>query len=352
MMSQAFLHSSPPLSPSPTRGHFRTALTRCGYVSEDEARRYEDWLATGMNAGMAYIANHMPLRRDPALVLEGARSVVAMAFPYPEGVDYAPGEARVAAYAQGDDYHDVLREALAPDISALTGLLGGAWRLCIDSAPVRERYWAVRSGLGRRTRSGNVAVKGMGTRCFLAILLTDVPPEVLRPALETLWGDSLLPDTPPADMAEALHPACHDCHRCERACPGKALHAGTVDARRCVSYLTIEHRGEWTSDEACGVMSAPGARNCLFGCDICVRVCPLNMAATAERGPLSATAVPLDRFQPREEIARLTRGKAASMTQEEFSSTFKGSPVKRAKLAGLRRNALGLRGGRSFGDGG
>lgn len=332
---------------------FKAALTPSGIVDGRVHTDYLRWLSEGLNGGMDYMRNHLPLRRDPSLVLEGTRTVIALAFPYPD----AP-QCGIAAYAHGQDYHDAIRRYLTPDIEYLRETLGGDWRLCIDSAPVRERYWAVRSGLASRTLSGNVYVPGLGTRHFLAILLTTLPPETIRPALSRLWGAALRQGASPSTVDEyprgavpeghlysgALHPLCYKCGACRRACPGHAIHEdGTIDARRCVSYLTIEHRGEWTDPEAREIMQGPGA-NYLFGCDTCVRSCPLNRTPEPpDCDPEEARIPPiLPALRPRSPIADITPAQILSMTREDFSRTFKGSPIKRAKLDGLRRNALNI----------
>lgn len=203
-------------------------------------------------------------------------------------------------YARGDDYHEVVRERLSAMADEISGLWGGDTRVCVDTAPLRERYWAMKAGLGFIGRNNHLIIPGHGSYFFLGEILT-----TLR----------FHPDTP-------LETGCGNCHRCIDACPGGALTPdGAIDTRRCLSYLTIEHRGELPEGTRLG--------NRIYGCDECQRACPHNRqaAATAER-----------RFHPRPAIMSLTRDDIDSMTQEQFSTIFSHSAVKRAKLAGLKRN--------------
>lgn len=282
-------------------------------VGESVISQYQGWIEGGNHAGMDYLARHASLKGNPSHVLEGATTVISVAF------SYAPPEFRdttlpvIACYAYGSDYHDVLRTRLSPIVEILRDKFGGEWRICIDSAPLAERYWAMRSGIGVRGDNGTVIVEGAGAYAFLAEIVTTIP----------------LPPDKPSTLE------CKKCGACHKACPQKALLPdGTVDSRRCLNYLTIEHRGDW--DEGYADMAhTPAARHTLYGCDICLRVCPLN------RG-VPPTGIP--DFQPRREVMCLTAEEAAGMTQGDFSVIFKGSPIKRAKLAGLRRNALNITG--------
>lgn len=219
----------------------------------------------------------------------------------------------IACYAYGDDYHDVLRKRLQEATRKITALFGGNCRICIDSAPVMERYWAVKSGIGERGHNGMVIVPSTGNMTFLAEIITTLE---LTPGI--LFRQEV-PDT-----------ECNGCDSCLRRCPTNALRPdGTVDSRLCLSYLTIEHRGPWETPEALQAMATPDGKNTIFGCDLCLRSCHLN-ANTPASG--------LPELMPREDVMKLTREEAAEMTQEEFSRVFKGSPIKRCKLVGLKRN--------------
>ncbi len=319
-------------------------------VSPEAALLRRKWISEGLHAGMDYLDRYDDLRTNPAGLLEGARTLVALAFPYPPR---DPGSAAchgIAEYALGDDYHEALREYMNPLIERWKAKGGGEWRLCIDSAPIMERYHAVASGLARLTRSGNVMVPGLGTRLFLAMLLTTLSEEETLQAIADDCGtdgnadgkEGILRSVPSAASCgpeEMIREVCGDCRRCLGACPGRAIRPGAlIDARRCLSYLTIEHRGDWTEAAALEVTSSTAGRKALFGCDACVRVCPLNSLPDSPAEPLPA-------FKAREAYVNLTPLKIVEMTQEEFSATFRRSAIKRAKLAGMRRNAancLGL----------
>lgn len=321
---------------------FICAVTPASRVAESATGMYRDWISQGFHAGMAYLDRHHDLRVHPSGLLDSTRTVMVMAFPYPRA---ASGVCRgIASYAQGDDYHEVLREYLNPLVACWRERAGGEWRLCIDSAPLSERYWAVASGLASPTRSGNVAVEGLGTRLFLATLLTTLSVEDTLRAIADDCGpegniegrEGILRHpaaVTPSDIGSQVGETCGECRRCLEACPGGAIRpGGVIDARRCLSYLTIEHRGDWTDPTAIEVTSSPSGRNTLFGCDVCVRVCPLNAHINHE-------VEVLPHFKSREAYVNLTPGKIVEMTQEEFSATFRRSAIKRAKLAGLRRNA-------------
>lgn len=287
-------------------------------VDAADMEGFRRWLERGFMAGMAYMRNWEEIRLDPRLLLEGAQSVLSFAFPYAGGFDRP-----VADYALGNDYHDVVRDFLGLVVEQLRNEYGGRYRICVDSAPVFERYWAERCGLGRRGRNGLVFVPGAGSRVFLAEIISTLPV-------------SKLPE-PPLMTADA-EDYCINCGRCIKACPANALQDdGTVDARRCLSYLTIEHRGDW-DDAGTAAMHTPAGRRTLFGCDICQKVCPVNRAI-ADRGDSPAI---LPGLLPRREIMEMDAAKALEMDQESFSRTFRASPVKRTRLAGLQRNARNI----------
>lgn len=293
-----------------------------GPVDRSVAYRFDSWLASGHNAGMAYMSNWREIRMDPRLLLEEARSVICTAFAYPSS------SGPIASYALGEDYHVILRKVLDEAVERMRGRYGGEYRICVDSAPILERYWAEKCGVGYRGCNGLIIVPGIGSRVFLAEIVTTLS----------------LPATAPLEDS-----CCADCRgcqercqkRCQRYCPAGALQAdGTVDARRCLSYLTIEHRGEW-DDTGAEAMATPAGRATLYGCDICQRVCPHNSDTEASMRDVEIRDVEIrPEFSPREEIASLTKERISEMTQEEFSRLFRNSPIKRTKLAGLRRNAL------------
>lgn len=270
-------------------------FARAGSVGPSAAAGYRRWIAGRHHAGMAYMERHAGLRDDPRLLLDGASTVIVAAFNYYPGQHHP----EIADYALGRDYHDELRERLSAVAARIAADFGGDTRVCVDSAPMRERYWAMRAGVGFLGRNGLLIVPGVGSYCFLG---------------EILWTEPVDPDEPMAH-------GCAGCGRCVSACPGGAIMPdGTVDARRCLSYLTIEHRGP--------LPEGTDLHGRLYGCDICQRVCPHNAAVR-----------PSSIFEPSPAILSLTREKILGMTPEAFAEIFRGSPMKRAKLAGLQRNA-------------
>lgn len=279
---------------------------------------YNHWLAEGNAAEMGYLSNHLSIRANPEMLLPGARTIVAAAFPFPAG-NYRPSDSeKIASYALGSDYHEVVRNLMQQEIENRWGFLKGEWRVCVDTAPIFERFWAVRTGLATPTDSGMVAVRGMGTACFITLALTDL--------------DNQLLNSDPPDR----EPLCSHCGACRRACPTGSLKTdGHLDARKCLSYLTIEHRGDWLSATMKEAMATPAGKNTLFGCDRCVAACPLNRPPFRD---YDRNVEPLLSARPK--IVSLTAEECLAMEQPEFSALFKGSAIKRAKLQGLKRNAF------------
>lgn len=306
-------------------GAVAVGFAKASEVEDSVMRGYQEWIAGGNHADMDYLARHALLKSNPKNVLEDASTIISIAYSYAPAVWRDPELPMIAAYAYGDDYHDVLRQRLEPVIKSLKDGIGGNWRICIDSAPLAERYWAMKSGIGRRGLNGSIIIDGYGSYIFLVEVLTSL---------------SIAPDKP----SEAT---CGRCGECMKACPQKALKTdGTIDCRRCLNYLTIEHRGNWEG-EALEAMKTPVATHTLFGCDICQRVCPHN-------NDIPSTNI--EDFYPRKGI--ITRSSYSgntregikhaaeiikSMSQTDFSKIFRGSPIKRAKLAGLLRNASNLK---------
>jgi epoxyqueuosine reductase len=268
----------------------------------------EAWLAAGLNAGMAYMEREPAARCEPTALLPEARSVIVVG----ASCNFAPsatattlGQALFARYARNLDYHDVLKERLRLLHAALQAASGGPVRarICVDSSPLLERALAVRAGLGFFGKSGMLIHRRFGTWLLLAELLVDV---------------DLACDVPAAGR-------CGRCTRCIDACPTGAIAApGMVDSNRCLSYLTIEHRGGFTPEQAAGL----GRR--VFGCDVCQEVCPFNARAEA---------VADSAFAPRPATTARTLAELAELDEEQFREQFRRSPVKRARWAGLRRNA-------------
>lgn len=304
-------------------GAVAVGFARAGSVDAKAARQLAQWVAGGCNAGMSWFGRHVPLRAHTDSVLPGVKTVISLAFSYQQDVDRDSALPRVSSYAWGDDYHDVLRGLLRGPADEFKSRLGGEWRICIDSAPLSERYWAMQAGIGRLGMNGQVIVDGYGSRLFLAEILTTVGFE---------------PDQP-SDRR------CAGCGACIRRCPGRALmYDGCMDARRCLSYLTIEHRGEWpehgadtdnpAESDVKDVLQTPDGRKTLYGCDLCIDVCPHN---------LGAPTTEIEALRLNQRLEGLTAESVASMTADEFAARFRGSAIKRCRLEGLRRNARNLR---------
>jgi epoxyqueuosine reductase len=258
------------------------------------------WLDAGCAGTMAYMERTRAARRDPARVLPGARSVIACALNYYQGAD-AAGPPHVARYAWGDDYHAVmeprLRALLDDLVAAAPGSTGRAYA---DTGPLLERELAARAGLGWVGKNTMLLHPALGSYFFIGMILTTA---------------ELQPDPPLPDR-------CGTCTRCLEACPTAAFPRPYVlDARRCISYLTIEHRGAIPED------ARPGLGTLAFGCDICQDVCPWN-----RRAPVTSEAA----FRARD-LPALREW--PGLTEAEYRERLRGSPLRRARRRGLRRNA-------------
>lgn len=287
-----------------------------GKVGEEQLRRFDRWLTLGLNGELAYMANHRALREDPATLLPGARTLISLAFPYPGTTfNIQHSTFTISSYALGEDYHIALRKRLEPLVGHLTAR-GEEVRVCIDSAPLHERYWAVRAGLGFVGKNGSLIIPGIGSRVFLAEILWTAD-------CEDMPGHNGAAVLPTAETETA----CLLCRRCVDACPTGAITTDGIDARRCLSALTIEHRGPFTEQQTDLLRSAAsrGAAP-LFGCDICRNVCPHNHKSA-----------PLPEFLPGEAIKTLSIEELQTMTGGEFKRRFAASPLLRAGLPLLRR---------------
>ncbi|MCB0808351.1 MAG: tRNA epoxyqueuosine(34) reductase QueG [Flavobacteriales bacterium] len=283
-------------------GFLACGVARAGFLAE-EAPRLEQWLREGRQGTMSYMERHFDLRLDPRKLVPGARSVISLAFNYhapPQQQD--PEAPKLSTYAYGRDYHKVLRKRLKPLIAFIHEQYGEvALRAFVDSAPVLEKAWAERAGIGWRGKHTNVIRQGTGSWFFLCELITDL---------------ELEPDPPATDH-------CGTCRRCIDACPTEAITPYGVDGSRCISYLTIELE-EAIPEEFSGKMEGWA-----FGCDICQQVCPWNRFATPHQEP---------EFRPKAELMGLSTDDWYGMTEVVFDRLFEGSAVKRTKYDGLRRN--------------
>lgn len=277
---------------------------------DDDARRLESWLQKGMNGSMLYMENHFDLRIDPSRLVPGAKSVITLLLNYfPD--EQQPSEApQIAKYAYGEDYHEVIRSKLKELLARIKAGIGEVeGRGFVDSAPVLERSWAVRSGLGWVGKNGNLLNKQAGSFFFIATLIVDLELEYDAP----FAGDY-----------------CGTCRRCIDACPTEAILPNkVVDGSRCISYFTIELKEMLIPDEMKGKFD-----NWAFGCDTCQDVCPWNRFSK----PTEEIA-----FSPVPAILNFRTSDWEELTEQGFKEIFQNSPVKRAKYAGLRRNLQFLR---------
>lgn len=272
---------------------------------EEEAPRLEQWLNQNKHGQMAYMANYFDKRLDPRLLVEGAKSVISLAFNYfPEKKLFTDADdLKVSKYAYGTDYHYVVKDKLKEFIQYIREEIGEVnGRAFVDSAPVLEKAWAKKSGLGWVGKHSNMLNRQMGSFFFLGELILDL---------------DLEEDGPVKDY-------CGTCTRCIDACPTEAItEPYVVDGSKCISYFTIELKEQIPPD-------VQGKfENWIFGCDICQDVCPWNRFAKPNQEP---------QFQPSEALLHMKRTDWEEITEEVFKVLFKNSPVKRTKLAGLRRN--------------
>lgn len=288
-------------------GFSRVGFAKAEAIALLERSHLEEWLAAGRAGEMGYMANHLDKRCDPTLLVDGCQTVVVLAMNYYPEVKQAAEVPQFAYYAYGADYHEVIRGRLQELLHQINQEVAPCeGRGFTDSAPVMERYWAERAGVGFIGKNNLLIVPGAGSFFFLAVLLIDI---------------ELEPDRPMARR-------CGECRRCLEACPTQALIAPyQMDARRCLSYLTIEYRGALPLEQT-ALLS-----NRLYGCDICQLVCPWNRFAVPHQ---------VDEFRPSADFLSLDRDRLAVMTPEEFRRIFKGSAVKRTKYEGLMRNFSAL----------
>jgi epoxyqueuosine reductase len=272
----------------------------------DDAARLERWLNKGMHGSMGYMANHFELRVDPTKLVPGAKSVITLLFNYyPTAEQPADTSVKVSRYAYGADYHEVIRTKLKTLLQMMREHIGAVeGRGFVDSAPVLERSWAVRSGLGWVGKNGNLIRKQNGSYFFIATLIIDL-------ALE--YDDPFAADF------------CGSCTKCIDACPTDAiLPEKIVNGSKCISYFTIELKEALIPDEVKGKFE-----DRFFGCDICQEVCPWNRFSTPHQHP---------ELEPLPEILQFIDKDWQELTEEQFKKSFKHSPLKRTGYENLMRN--------------
>lgn len=272
-------------------------------IDNSEKNHLKDWLNKSYHADMGYMANHFEKRCDPTLLVEGSKSIVCVALNYYPKEKQSYDIPQIAYYAYGKDYHIIMKEKLQllfDKIKMLVPTLEG--RIFCDSAPVMERYWAAKAGLGFIGKNSLLILPKKGSYFFLGELILNVE----------------------ADYDTPITVSCGNCTRCMEACPTKAISPSKViNSNKCISYQTIENKGEIDQD------IIPNLNNRFYGCDICQQVCPWNKYAK----PCT-----VDWFTPSEKLLGLSIERLDNLSVEEYQAIFKNSAVKRAKFSGLKRN--------------
>jgi epoxyqueuosine reductase len=284
-------------------GFLSCGIAKASFLSE-EAPKLEQWLQQGRHGKMTYMENHFDKRLDPTLLVPGAKSVVSLLLNYhSEEKQIDPEAPKISTYAYGQDYHTVIKEKLTQLMLYLREEIGEIeGRVFVDSAPVMDKAWASRSGLGWVGKNTNLISKQVGSFFFIAELIIDLQLEY---------------DFPVADH-------CGSCTACIDSCPTEALTAPyQIDGSKCISYATIELK------ESIPETFKDKMEGWAFGCDICQTVCPWNRFASPHQEPA---------FQPKEELLALTAKDWKELTEETFKKVFQKSAVKRAKFSGLKRN--------------
>lgn len=283
-------------------GFMSCGISKAGFL-EQEAPRLEAWLNNNRHGQMAYMENHFDKRLDPTLLVDGAKSVVSLLLNYYPTEVQNPDAPKISKYAYGQDYHFVIKEKLKELLFSIQSEIGEvSGRAFVDSAPVLDKAWAAKSGLGWIGKNANLITKSTGSFYFIAELVIDLELEY--------------------DHATTDH--CGSCTACLDACPTQAIVAPyVVDGSKCISYFTIELKDNLPE-------SMKGHFNdWAFGCDVCQDVCPWNRFSKPHSEPL---------FEPHPDLLSMSRKDWEEITEETFRTVFKNSAVKRTKFDGLKRN--------------
>ena len=285
----------------------RLGFDYCGIAKAErlnaDADKLEQWLKKGFQGSMQYMENNFEKRVNPRLLVEGAQSVISLLINYYPSTRQDDGIPKISKYAYGNDYHEVIRAKLNELLQCIREYCGDVnGRGFVDSAPVLERSWAIRSGAGWVGRNGNLITKKQGSFFFIATLIIDLP----------LLYDNVF-----------QHDYCGTCTKCIDACPTQAIKEDKeIDGSQCISYYTIELKD--------AIIQRDQAWNdWIFGCDVCQDVCPWN------RFSLATSEIA---FQPLSEILHYTAADWSALKNETFNQVFKNSPLKRSKLKGMIRN--------------
>ena len=285
----------------------RLGFLSCGISKaeflEEEAPRLENWLANNMHGKMSYMENHFDKRLDPTKLVDGSKSVISLLLNYYPEKKQIDHTYKISKYAYGTDYHFIIKDKLKSLLNHIQEEIGEVYgRAFVDSAPVLDKAWAVKSGLGWRGKHSNLITQQVGSFYFIAELIIDLELDY---------------DYPITDH-------CGTCTACIDACPTQAIvKPQVVDGSKCISYFTIELKNEIPL-EMKGKFD-----DWIFGCDICQDVCPWNRFSKPHKEPL---------FHPHPELLSITKNDWEEISQEVFQKIFKKSAVKRTKYSGLKRN--------------
>lgn len=284
-------------------GFLSCGISKSGFL-EEEAPRLESWLKKNMHGKMSYMENHFDKRLDTTKLVEGSKSVISLLLNYyPDTIQKHEHTPKISKYAYGKDYHFVIKEKLKTLLEVMREEIGEIeGRAFVDSAPVLDKAWAAKSGLGWVGKHSNLLTQKTGSFYFIAELIVDLELEY---------------DTPVTDH-------CGSCTACIDACPTQAIVAPyVVDGSKCISYFTIELK------EQIPISYKGQFDNWMFGCDVCQDICPWNRFSKAHKEPL---------FNPHPDLLEMTKGDWEELTEETFRKVFKNSAVKRTKFSGLTRN--------------
>ncbi len=278
-------------------------ISKAGYLEED-AKPLENWLNNNYHGEMAYMENYFDKRLDPTLLVEGCKSVISLSYNYfPKDKISSIDNFKISKYAYGQDYHEIIKETLNEMVAELKEEIGDFHcRVFVDSAPVLERSWAKKSGIGWVGKNANLITKQSGSFYFLAEIMIDL---------------ELQEDSPTTDH-------CGTCTKCIEACPTDAIVSEKIiDGSKCISYATIELKNEIPET------FKNKMEDWMFGCDICQDVCPWNRFSAPHHQ---------EKFKPNHFLENAKKEDWKELSQEIFSEIFRKSPVKRTKFAGLKRN--------------
>lgn len=269
-------------------------------IDDIAQKQFDSWIEKGFHGEMHYLDKYHEVRQNPELLLPSARTMIVCAINYQPQQKQPENTPQIASYALGRDYHEVVKTKLSSLADFISTNFGGETRVCVDTAPLRERYWAVKAGIGFIGRNNQLIIPQKGSYFFLGEILTtiEIPPD------------------------EPCSLSCLNCGACIKHCPTRAIKLdGSVDARQCLSYLTIEYRGELPDNLPLG--------NRVYGCDTCQMVCPHNF---------NAKPTEIEEFIPSKALLALDCQAMEEMTPEQFSSIFRHSAIKRTKHSGFKRN--------------